>query len=94
MRQIFESRLDKGYIDLFEEEEGLYIVSGFARSARGVGLVIPAPEAADLAEALLRRLDRLTRLSVIEGVLGIRYEEHNSASTRPNDEVASTSSTS
>lgn len=80
MHKIFESDLKRGFLDLFEQEETLFAVSGFNRSALGVYLELPAKETADLAEALLRHLDEPTRLSVIESILGKKNKESQDAS--------------
>lgn len=74
MKRIFESDLKVGFLDLYEGDQGLIVSSGFRREAKGVALEIPAAEAADLAEALLGRLDKDTRLSVIGSVFGHDYK--------------------
>lgn len=68
MKSIFESKLPKGYLDLYVADERLYALTAFSRAARGICLEVPPEEAADLTEALLRHLDEPTRASVIESV--------------------------
>ena len=80
MRILFSSKLKTGYLDFYESEGLFYALTGFARSAKGVHLEFPAPEVADLTEALLRGLDEDTRLSVVESVLGGKYDKHSSNS--------------
>lgn len=70
MLLIFQSDLKNGYFDVLEQEEALFIRTGFRREASGVALELPAVETADLAEALLRHLDETTRQSVISSVVG------------------------
>lgn len=72
MQRLFESKLPKGFIDLYEAEGHLVIVTGFNRDALGVGIDIPDEEAADMAEALLKSLSDETRASVIESVCHVK----------------------
>lgn len=69
MQRLFESKLEKGFLDLYEAEGALVVLSGFTRAARGVHLELPEDEAADLAEALLRRLGEATARSVYTAVV-------------------------
>lgn len=71
MLKLFETETSHGYLVVHQVEEALIVRSAFRREASGVGIELPATEAADLTEALLKGLDRDTRLSVIESVLGL-----------------------
>jgi hypothetical protein len=69
MNRIYESKLTKGFIDLYEANGKLIVRSAFRREVQGVALEVPVEEAADLAEALLNFFDEPTRTSVVGAVI-------------------------
>jgi hypothetical protein len=95
MKRLYESKVAKGFVEVYESEGTLFVVSGFRREALGVNVELPAVEYADLTEALLRGLDEATRASVIESVIGknndlSRYIEGNEEAQTPATRVNAT----